>query len=144
MPPALRATLTRLQQSGPDELALAADAAGALADLYAQAVAGLLTQTGTPREAVAALSEDSRAGGDTASAELMETLQAYPIIGYVNCYFRRGAAVAGAKGRAKTLTVAAARVAASPSGGSQYSLPLRRSRYHSPGRSSSRSTFTAR
>ena len=55
MPAALRSTLGRLQQTGPDELALAADAAGALADLYAEAVDGLLARTGVARDAIAAL-----------------------------------------------------------------------------------------
>jgi anhydro-N-acetylmuramic acid kinase len=56
MPAALRATVSGLQHGGGfDELAIAADAATAIADLYALAVDGLLAQTHTAREAVAAL-----------------------------------------------------------------------------------------
>ena len=55
MPEGLRAELTRLQKPGPDELALAARAGNALADLYAACVMRLLDQTGLHSEDIAAI-----------------------------------------------------------------------------------------
>jgi anhydro-N-acetylmuramic acid kinase len=55
MPPALKAELSALQQPGPDELARAAQAAAALADLYGQAVQVLLEKTHLDATAIRAI-----------------------------------------------------------------------------------------
>ena len=55
IPPRLRRQLTDLQQPGPDELATAALAANALADLYADCVRDLLEQASLEPQAIAAL-----------------------------------------------------------------------------------------
>ena len=55
LPARLRGELMALQQPGADELARAALAGNALADVYAQAVQALLADTGTPAGTVTAL-----------------------------------------------------------------------------------------
>lgn len=55
IPAPLRTALQALQQPGPDELARAAQAANALAELYARVVEALLTAGGCQRSEVAAI-----------------------------------------------------------------------------------------